>query len=1821
MRRDVQLYIAGRQVDLADDSWILYNWTREELSNPTAVVNSSSHQITLPGTCRNNSVFGAAFRLDRRTILGIRYDGTNFDPMRKTPFMLYASDGTVLESGYCRLDEVNTHSRKHAYTLTLYGGLGSFFYALASLEDGTPRTLADLTWTGSDGDDVTVFGIAPEAATVQDAWGFLQTGTAVDYRFWNIVNFAPCYNGLPDEFDTTHAISTGEAFNNVPLGYTSDDNVYYSYKAGLDCCLLSFENAHTEWEMADLRWYLQRPVVSVKAFIAAVCDPRNNGGYTVTLDPTFFSNTNPYYADAWWTLPMIAVQDRTTRDGLANALAASKSPMRYLVDYCKHFGLLFFWDCATKTVRIVTRATFYGENATVLDISERVDRSQEMKSSPVLADKRWYQMGNGGKGEFVEQYQKDNGRGYAIQRIDTGYEFDAGTTILTDGMVFNEGAEVSESDLLFASAIGIHPWGVENVLLLPRYENVTAELWNGDESYDRVVAFYDWYSNILPDIVPDNAEYPNLDWLPKLQLHAAENKGQDGTDILLFFSGIVNTPSVTSEIRKPYYLTEDSPAMTDLAGGPCWDLTRSGIQRTSLPSFRRNVLSGRYITQSWEWGVPAVRPVPDIQYPNGAPTTLYAQWWKDYLADRYATDTRVLTCMADLRGLPVGQALLRRFYWLDGALWTLNAIRNHPFTSNDLTELELVRVQDKGAYVNGPGSLTAQFLDITPASESFQVKSRGEVLTFTVRSSAAWTLSFGAVQDWLVASAASGSAGTSVVTLTAIGNDSSARRSVTVSFTNGDGITKSFMVIQPPKTAGSLSLSPSSLTINAGGTGLRGASSRVTADGAWAVDDTTVPAWLRYNQSSAGITVYADANSGAARSAFVKVYLTGDTDTYAILAVTQEAGAGGNGGITLTDGNGNTSATAQSSGGTITLQLTVPDGDGWTLAASENWVTLSDASGTGNKAITVTIPSYSGNSDRQATITATRNGYSEGAVFYLIQAAPAVQQDSIELTRRNNSLYNNVEVDANSQSEGFDVKASGSWTVQTSTPWIHPQYGAWSGSGNATLWFSVDANTGAARTGIITATCGTASATFYVYQSGDGTYTLGASFNKSSIDASAQTLYLTIQASPGLAWSIDQISTGLSLSKTSGTGPDEVEVSVAAYTGSTYRDLSVRVKNAMYSLSATPSVRQNAAVASDYLRVTPFGTVNVGAVVTYQDFAVECSTSWRVQTSASGVTLSPSSGSGNGTVRVTFGANQSTDPRTIPLSFITTNGSGLSASATVSQAGAASQNVSVTPSRLDLPAGASSDTVQVTATGAWTASKSDSWITLSSSSGSAGSGLQITVGASVNNGSGARTGRVTFTCGTATATLVVNQSGQSSVDSIDAIPSSVTLAAANGSTGSTTVYASGSWKIATTLPAWLGASGPTSGSANGEVLTFTARSANNAEGTRTQNIRLELRDDPTVYKIVTVSQEGQTILYASPTNVSVFAYQGAGVTQITSNTGWVVSGHSEDIVIDDGDLSGTGDGSVSWYAKGNPTASARTLYIDFETTNHVRTARVLITQAAGVLLVSESAVTLAGNGDSVPIYVQASDPWTVQNVPAWLSVAPTAGTQSFTEVLLTVGANPNNFDRSATITFRNSGGRTVNVTVTQKGSSNGSLSLSPETVTLNSSAAATGSVTIVSSLPWTIEPSDDMLVSEYSGNAGSKAVTWDLGANYDENWREVVLTVRTNDGSIVKRLRIWQPGTNPDAVTFMPDVDSMTFYSGAAAVTKTVKMRVVSGKAWSAAGDAAWIGANKSSGAANTVVEVTFTPTISSSNVQIGHWTVSASGGDTRILTITTIPE
>ena len=198
MRNKVQFYIEGLPADLDDASFLLFNYTAEDLSNPTIVKNSFSRQITLKGTARNDAIFGHIYRNDRNTVYGSPYTGPNFDPTRKTAFTIYNDLGEILESGYLKLDEVVTTRKRHEYKVTLYGGLGSFLYGLSYDGNGDKLSLADLDFGET-------LDFVIDRDTVADAWQDLADG--VDSGIWSIINFAPAYNGKPAKpFDANKAI-------------------------------------------------------------------------------------------------------------------------------------------------------------------------------------------------------------------------------------------------------------------------------------------------------------------------------------------------------------------------------------------------------------------------------------------------------------------------------------------------------------------------------------------------------------------------------------------------------------------------------------------------------------------------------------------------------------------------------------------------------------------------------------------------------------------------------------------------------------------------------------------------------------------------------------------------------------------------------------------------------------------------------------------------------------------------------------------------------------------------------------------------------------------------------------------------------------------------------------------------------------------------------------------------------------------------------------------------------------------------------------------------------------------------------------------------------------------------------------------------------------------------------------------------------------------------------------------------------------------------------------------------------------------------------
>lgn len=314
MKNNIELYINNKKVDLSESTKVLFTYKQRDIYSPVAVKNSFSKTITLEGTKTNNDVFNNLYSLN------VTYSNggvQNFNSSKRNPFELY-NNGELIESGYMKLDSIKHTGNTIKYNVTLYGGLGDFLYNLMYDSAGNKRTLADLDY-GVDMD----FNI--NANQVDTAWkvlnpAFNSWARSVDrqaLKKWEYINFMPAYNGISDTIDAEHILVNTNGYDGHMRMWNSNTNRWETiegfptqlegntYQTVNGYGLAELPKPMNEWQTRDLRSYMQRPVVSMKKIVEAIQNPANNGGYNVVLDADFFNKTNPYYENAWITLPLL----------------------------------------------------------------------------------------------------------------------------------------------------------------------------------------------------------------------------------------------------------------------------------------------------------------------------------------------------------------------------------------------------------------------------------------------------------------------------------------------------------------------------------------------------------------------------------------------------------------------------------------------------------------------------------------------------------------------------------------------------------------------------------------------------------------------------------------------------------------------------------------------------------------------------------------------------------------------------------------------------------------------------------------------------------------------------------------------------------------------------------------------------------------------------------------------------------------------------------------------------------------------------------------------------------------------------------------------------------------------------------------------------------------------------------------------------------------------------------------------------------------------------------------------------------------------------
>ena len=323
MRPFIELWIDNKQVEFSEPPQILFTYAHTELHNPTVVKNSFSKTLTVDGTPKNNQIFGCFGDMTRIVSYADgKYLGAYFNPSRKIDFVLIRN-GEAIERGYVKLDRVTKKGKQLQYEITLYGGLGQMLYNLTYGEDGEQLKLSDLEYD-------TNFRMEINKNTIRNAWTHLTNPNPnVVSSFYDTINFAPCYNGIPQDFSADKMAIYADGLPIAmrdKLGLKMTDGAYSTVNGWM---LGELPKEYDEWQTKDLRSYLQRPVIRFKKIIEACCNPVNNGGYEVDLDTEFFNESNPYYDNAWMTLPLVSEME--IEDEEAENITITPSGDRFIV--------------------------------------------------------------------------------------------------------------------------------------------------------------------------------------------------------------------------------------------------------------------------------------------------------------------------------------------------------------------------------------------------------------------------------------------------------------------------------------------------------------------------------------------------------------------------------------------------------------------------------------------------------------------------------------------------------------------------------------------------------------------------------------------------------------------------------------------------------------------------------------------------------------------------------------------------------------------------------------------------------------------------------------------------------------------------------------------------------------------------------------------------------------------------------------------------------------------------------------------------------------------------------------------------------------------------------------------------------------------------------------------------------------------------------------------------------------------------------------------------------------------------------------------------
>lgn len=572
-------------------------------------------------------------------------------------------------------------------------------------------------------------------------------------------------------------------------------------------------------------------------------------------------------------------------------------------------------------------------------------------------------------------------------------------------------------------------------------------------------------------------------------------------------------------------------------------------------------------------------------------------------------------------------------------------------------------------------------------------------------------------------------------------------------------------------------------------------------------------------------------------------------------------------------------------------------------------------------------------------------------------------------------------------------------------------------------------------------------------------HSLNSSKNQLSFDSNGGVENITVYAN-NVAWRFSGLPLWLSVSPNSGSSTTSVAFTASEnLSADTARTAMFYLESADATWSFRTMLSATQQAATTY--ITPAvknlsfkgnggsQTVNVLSNVSWEPSS---SASWaKAEVSTDGKALT-----------VSVDENPSDASRTAIITLSSANG--VSSSVNVAQEPA---GVTGSTETLDFDKDGGTKTITITAEAAWGIKTSDSWISVTPSSGSAGSHM-LSINVLENNSTLERTGYVYVNIGSSSKLQIpVVQKGLY----IEVKPTSLSFSA-DAESKQLEISSNTDWSI-TSLPDWLTASSQSG--KNSQSITLKSQ-VNTSASSRSGKIKIE-KQGLSLSAVVDVLQEGMNL---SVDNNSLQFDANASTQNIVINTlaGWTTSCSEGWITLSQ--TSGTGKTTLSISVEENKGDNTRTGNVRIIAGELSQT--ITITQQGKYFNISEFDKTFTSKGGTLQISFSTNDNWTasVSDNASWLTLSSTGGSGDAV-INVTAGDNASMKSRECIVTITPSNGQGGKVGVKQAGRY---LTIDTGSLTFGSMGGTSEPVTISTDGTYSISVTDSwMTIKEVSSSS------------------------------------------------------------------------------------------------------------------------------------------